>query len=83
MTSHEIGSPRWGYFVVVATVTQADGLGWHRDATLWRRLSPTRLIDFVRRGATRECVETTSHIVLAADGVAMVPSSLRDEMVGA
>ena len=22
---------------VVATVTQADGLGWHRAATLWRK----------------------------------------------
>ena len=28
-----------------------------------------------------ECVETTTHIPLAADGVAMVQSSLRDEMV--
>ncbi len=35
----------------------------------------------VRRGATRECVETTTHIPWAAEGVAMVPSSLRDEMV--
>ncbi len=35
----------------------------------------------VRRGATRECVETTTRIPWAADGVAMVPSSLRDEMV--
>ena len=31
----------------------------------------------VRRGATRECVETTTHIPWAADGVAMVQSSLR------
>ncbi len=35
----------------------------------------------VRRGATRECVETTTHIPWAADGVAMVQSSLRGEMV--
>ena len=35
----------------------------------------------VRRGATRECVEATTHIPLTANGVAMVQSSLRDEMV--
>ncbi len=35
----------------------------------------------VRRGATIECVETTTRINLAADGVAMVQSSLRDEVV--
>jgi len=31
-----LGSPRWGYLFVFVTVTQADGLGWHRAATLWR-----------------------------------------------
>ena len=36
----------------------------------------------VRRGATRERVETTTRIHLADDGVARVQSSLRDEMVG-
>src|SRR5712691_507202 len=33
----------------------------------------------VRRRATRECVETTTHIPLAADGVAMVQTALRDK----
>ena len=32
-----IGPPRWGFLLVVVTVTQADGLGWHRAATLWRK----------------------------------------------
>src|SRR2546425_351553 len=32
-----LGSPRWGFARGVATVTQAVGLGWHRDTTLWRK----------------------------------------------
>src|SRR5687767_2257121 len=32
-----LGPPRWGFERGVATVNQADGLGWHRDATLWRK----------------------------------------------
>jgi len=35
-----LGPPRWGFVCGVATVTQADGLGWHRDATLWRKRTP-------------------------------------------
>ncbi len=47
-----LSPPRWGYALVFATVTQADGLGWHRDATLWRRTLPARPIDRVCRRAT-------------------------------
>ena len=32
-----IGPPRWGFLLVVVIVTQADGLGWHGAATLWRK----------------------------------------------
>ena len=32
-----IGPPRWGFLLVVVIVTQADGLGWHTAATLWRK----------------------------------------------
>ena len=32
-----IEPPRWGFLLVVVIVTQADGLGWHRAATLWRK----------------------------------------------
>ena len=37
MMNNELGPPCWGFLLVVATVTQADGLGWHRAATLWRK----------------------------------------------
>ena len=38
----ELGPPRWGFVCCGVTVTQADGLGWHRAATLWRKKSKTR-----------------------------------------
>ncbi len=82
---------------------QADGLGWHRDATLWRRTLPARPIEAARRGATFDgsrgfqptdgddtrkvrrgatigCEKTATHIRLAANGVAMIQASLRDEI---
>ena len=37
MTNQRIGPPRWGFLLVVVIVTQADGLGWHKAATLWRK----------------------------------------------
>ncbi len=48
-----------------------------------RGFQPTDADDarMVRRGATREWVETTTRIHWADDGVAMVHSSLRDEIV--
>ncbi len=38
----ELVPPRWGFVWRGVTVTQADGLGWHRAATLWRKKSKTR-----------------------------------------
>src|SRR5258706_12811490 len=35
--AQRLGPPRWGYILVLATVPQADGLGWHRSATMWRK----------------------------------------------
>ena len=35
---------RW----VVATVTQADGLGWQRAATLWRKTDGSRVVQVQR-----------------------------------
>ena len=37
-----LGPPRWGFVWRGVTVTQADGLGWHRAATLLRKKSRTR-----------------------------------------
>ena len=34
-----IGPPRWGSTRFIGTGTQADGLGFHRAATLWRKRS--------------------------------------------
>ncbi len=35
--AEQLASPRWGYAHGVATATQAVGLDWHRNATLWRK----------------------------------------------
>ena len=61
----------------------AERQGYHQLTTTPRGFQPTEGDDarIVRRGATRECVETTTHIHWATDRVERIQSSLRDEMV--